>query len=186
MGNDLRKILVVDLEATCWANDPEKQQRVSEIIEIGGAVLNTSTLKIEKAFDHYVWPIDHPEITCFCTELTGITEKILEKNGQDFHTRCYQILQYCKDNGIVTWGSWGNYDRAKVETQCLNYKDYPFPYNHINIKILEAMVVGRRGGKSVTRALENWGLKFEGRPHNGYDDAYNIARILREIITRGR
>ena len=33
--------------------------------------------------------------------------------------------------------------------------------------------------------LQHLGLKFEGRPHSGIDDARNITRILIELIKDG-
>ena len=33
--------------------------------------------------------------------------------------------------------------------------------------------------------VKNLGMKFEGRPHSGIDDARNIARILQKMIQDG-
>ena len=34
--------------------------------------------------------------------------------------------------------------------------------------------------------LNKLGLKLEGRHHRGVDDAYNVAKILIDILRRGR
>ncbi len=189
VGVDLRKILVIDLEATCWKEQPERQRLNSEIIEIGGAVLSTDSLEITDTLDLYCWPLTNPngEMTEFCTELTGITEDHLEKEGRPFIDQCQSLQRYCLENGISTWASWGNYDRAMFVDQCVDLEvSYPLPFNHINIKILEAMVCGRRGGKGTARALRGWGLEFEGRQHNGLVDAINTAKLFARILSRGR
>lgn len=33
--------------------------------------------------------------------------------------------------------------------------------------------------------VKNLGMRFEGRPHSGIDDARNIARILQKMVQDG-
>ena len=42
MGNPLDRILVIDVEATCWEGDPPPDQE-REIIEIGLCILDVAT-----------------------------------------------------------------------------------------------------------------------------------------------
>jgi inhibitor of KinA sporulation pathway (predicted exonuclease) len=61
---------------------------------------------------------------------------------------------------------------------------YPFDEQHVNLKKLFGYY---RGGKAmgVHRALKALGMKFEGAPHRGLDDARNIARIYRRMHADG-
>lgn len=43
-------------------------------VEFPAVLLNTSTGDIESEFHTYVQPQEHPTLSEFCTELTGITQ----------------------------------------------------------------------------------------------------------------
>jgi inhibitor of KinA sporulation pathway (predicted exonuclease) len=55
MARRLDRILVVDVEATCWEGDPPPGQ-ISEIIEIGLCVLDVTTLARVEQRDILVRP----------------------------------------------------------------------------------------------------------------------------------
>ena len=66
-------LLVLDFEATCGAKGYEPKPQ--EIIEFPCALLNTKKgFKIEAIFHKYVRPIHNPQLSNYCTELTGITQ----------------------------------------------------------------------------------------------------------------
>ncbi|KAJ0051287.1 hypothetical protein NL108_018059 [Boleophthalmus pectinirostris] len=68
-------IIVIDFESTCWK---EKNNYGQEIIEFPAVLLNTSTGEVEAEFHSYVQPQEHPILSAFCTELTGITQTQVE------------------------------------------------------------------------------------------------------------
>ena len=83
----------------------------------------------------------------------------------------------------LTWASWGDYDKRQFEAQCQRERvTYPFGVTHINIKNLFALMLDLRKEVSLERALETLGLGFQGSPHCGRDDAYNIARVLNMLL----
>jgi inhibitor of KinA sporulation pathway (predicted exonuclease) len=65
--------LIVDLEATCSDKGAVPRHEM-EIIEIGAVMQSSRTFEIESEFQTFVRPVRHPELTEFCTELTGITQ----------------------------------------------------------------------------------------------------------------
>ncbi|XP_076997728.1 ERI1 exoribonuclease 2 isoform X2 [Tamandua tetradactyla] len=65
-------LIVIDFESTCW-NDG-KHHHGQEIIEFPAVLLNTSTGEIECEFHTYVQPQEHPILSEFCIELTGIKQ----------------------------------------------------------------------------------------------------------------
>jgi inhibitor of KinA sporulation pathway (predicted exonuclease) len=79
MAKKLDKILVVDLEATCW-NGPIPEGMVNEIIEIGVCLLDVNTGEITDNRGIIVKP-EHSVVSEFCTELTTITPELVEKEG---------------------------------------------------------------------------------------------------------
>ena len=57
---------------------------MQEIIELSCVVVDTSSLQLlGPAFQRYVRPDQHPQLTEFCTELTGITQAmwVLRRTG---------------------------------------------------------------------------------------------------------
>ena len=66
-------IVVIDLEATCPAEDEGRNSvERSNIIEIGAVRLDRRSLEITAEFSELVRPEDHP-IVPFITEITGIS-----------------------------------------------------------------------------------------------------------------
>lgn len=101
------KIIIIDLEATCWQGAVPKGQE-NEIIEIGLAVLDTQTGEISKNQGILIKP-QRSNVSPFCTELTTITQDLLDKNGVLFEDAINQLVdQYNPD--LYTWASYGQYD----------------------------------------------------------------------------
>ena len=79
--------------------------------------------------------------------------------------------------------SWGDYDRKQLENDC-NFHRLPFPFTngHRNLKaeFSEALRTPKRFG--LGQALGRLGLTFTGTPHRGIDDAWNIARVYKQIL----
>eukprot|EP00796_Vickermania_ingenoplastis_P000877 gene877-507_t len=68
-------ILVLDFEATC---DAAAVHYPHEILEFPVVVLDTRTLEIVAQFHRYVRPNKNPQLTSFCTDLTGITQEMVD------------------------------------------------------------------------------------------------------------
>ncbi|KAK7195518.1 Exonuclease [Novymonas esmeraldas] len=68
-------VLVCDFEATCASGSVHYPH---EIIEFPVVVLDTATLRIVAQFHRYVRPLRNPTLTTFCTELTGITQAVVD------------------------------------------------------------------------------------------------------------
>lgn len=97
--------------------------------EIGAVLLNLISGTIEDKFHHYVRPTRCPELSDFCVNLTGITQKLVD--GQEAFPDVYRKfedwirrIQYDRNikfaspverhaniNGInATFCSWSNFD----------------------------------------------------------------------------
>ena len=172
------KAVIVDLECACW---PEPDVPTGEIIEIGVCLFDKGELSKKESI--LVKPLN-PDISTFCTELTGHTWQELKSNGAVL----YEAINRLKKNYTLLscpWISWGDFDRIAFVNECSRKGiEYPFGRCHINLKAVYGLLKGQAKGFGVARALKDLGLEFEGRPHNGADDAYNIGRILKEIKNR--
>lgn len=176
----LDKIVVVDLEATCWKGHPPKGQ-ISNIIEVGVCLLDISTHEITKKRGILVKP-SQSEVSPFCTELTTITQDLLDKEGVSLKEAC-EILVGEYNSPKRVWASFGNYDKTMFQKDCNLHKlKYPFGKKHVNVKTWFALK-GKSGEMGMARALKQLELPLEGTHHRGVDDAYNIAKILKYCLS---
>ena len=182
MARRLDKILVVDVEATCWDKQPPEGE-VSEIIEIGVAVLDTFTLSISDTWDVFVRP-RMSAISPFCTALTTITPEQVAQTGIPLADACAHLREILLSEDRL-WVSWGDYDRNMFQAQC--QRDdvrYPFGTTHLNLKNMWAIAHGQPSEDGVAKALGIAGMVFEGTPYRGGDDAANTARLLARLLAR--
>ena len=72
MASKLRYLLVLDFEATCGESGFPRDQM--EVIEFPTIVYDLQERKEVGRFHEYVKPVIQPQLTGFCTKLTGITQ----------------------------------------------------------------------------------------------------------------
>lgn len=183
MGKQLDKILVVDVESTCWLDGPPPGQE-SEIIEIGICLLDVASGKRELKRSILVRP-EHSNVSRFCTELTTLTQAHVS-TGVSFAHAC-TILKNEYVSGERVWASYGDYDRRQFGRQCrARGIPYPFGPSHINVKNLFALSWALPHEVNLVQALKLQGWELEGTYHRGDDDAWNIARILGVLLCQDR
>lgn len=173
-------IIVVDLEATCWADSSRPRTRM-EIIEIG-AVRLAADLSIEDEFSSFVRPVVERTLSDFCTELTSITQADVDV-AEPFSMVFPAFTRWIGDTPFRL-ASWGFYDVGQLRLDCQRHGlTFPeeFETHHLNLKTEFAAWRGvRRCGMS--KALTHLGLSLEGTHHRGIDDARNIARIAQLLL----
>jgi inhibitor of KinA sporulation pathway (predicted exonuclease) len=175
----LDRILVVDLEATCWDGDPPPGQ-APEIIEIGLCVLDVATGRRLDNPSILVCPA-RSQVSEYCHELTTLTQDEVEA-GVSLAEAC-RILREQYGARQRPWASYGDYDRTQLRRECeTKGVEYPFGPRHINVKTLFALAHNLEKEMPLDRALEMLGWPLEGTHHRGGDDAWNIARILADLI----
>ena len=79
------RIVIIDIEATCWEGFDAPKGMQNEIIEIGVCLLNpkANPITVTDKRSILVKP-QESYISPFCTELTSITPKMVEENGIGF------------------------------------------------------------------------------------------------------
>jgi inhibitor of KinA sporulation pathway (predicted exonuclease) len=179
MANKLDKILVIDVEATCWEGEAPAGQN-NEIIEIGLCVLDVATGERSAPRAIMVRP-QHSTLSEYCIQLTTITPEMVA-DGLYFAEAC-QLLREEYGAHQRTWASYGDYDRMQFLTQCEDEGiPYPFGRSHINVKNLLALQLGLKKEVGLQRGCGLLGLTFEGTVHRGADDAWNIAAVLDRVL----
>lgn len=172
------KIIVVDIEATCWEENQTPPNQQNEIIEIGVCLLDAKTHEITEKRSILIKP-EKSEVSEFCTKLTTLTQDMVD-TGVSFAEAC-KILETDYNSRNRLWGSWGGYDHKMFRQQCKEWDvRYPFSKKHVNIKKVFGEQNGRRVGMAWALSIAN--MKLEGTHHRGHDDAWNIARLLRYLV----
>jgi inhibitor of KinA sporulation pathway (predicted exonuclease) len=178
-----RYVNIVDVEATCW-NDQPPAGTVNEIIEVGLTVVDLKEGRRVSKHSILVRP-RRSTVSEFCTELTSLTQAQVDR-GVTFAEACKQLAVEF-EAGSRCWASWGDYDRKQFERQCgATRTPYPFGRHHVNAKAVFTEAHGLRKRPGMAAALEIAGLPLEGRHHRGDDDAWNIAALVLELRAHGQ
>ncbi|XP_019619125.1 PREDICTED: ERI1 exoribonuclease 2-like isoform X1 [Branchiostoma belcheri] len=199
-------LVVIDFEATCWKNGEGPVGTQSEVIEFPAVLLNTATGEIEAEFHRYVQPQEHPYLSNFCTELTGITQDQVD-HGIPLHICLAQFgrwltsVQTDKSVHFVTgktvgkntankWGTfvtWSDWDLGI----CLLYEcrrkgiSKPSALNcWLDLRATYKKFYGRKPN-GLKGALRDLGIEFEGREHSGIEDARNTAKLAWRMMGDG-
>ena len=183
LAKKLDRLIVIDIEATCWEHEPPPDQ-YAEIIEIGICSVNVASGERLAKESILVRP-EHSQVSTFCTELTTLTQEQVEQ-GISFEAAC-QALREKYDTKHRVWASYGDYDRRLFEKQCQDHGiPYPFGPTHVNVKSLLALVFGLQREVGMMRALELLELPAEGTHHRGVDDAWNTGLIAARLLLNRR
>uniref|UniRef100_A0A493TP90 ERI1 exoribonuclease 2 n=1 Tax=Anas platyrhynchos platyrhynchos TaxID=8840 RepID=A0A493TP90_ANAPP len=196
-------LVVVDLEATCWRGE---RRHSPEIIEFPAVLLNTATGEIEAEFHTYVQPQEHPVLSEFCTELTGITQNQVDE-GVPLNICLSQFLKWIQkiqqekkivfssdtpSNSIseakpctfVTWTDWDLGVCLQYECKRKQLRKPDILNSWIDLKATYKAFYNRKP-KGLNGALQDLGLTFVGREHSGLDDSRNTARLAWRMICDG-
>jgi inhibitor of KinA sporulation pathway (predicted exonuclease) len=183
MAKRLDRILVLDLESTCWDGPPPAGQ-VSEIIEVGICTVDVPSLQRVEKRSILVKPL-RSEVSDFCTQLTTLTAEHLKHAGSLADAARILKKEFLSQERL--WASWGDYDRRQFERVCKEFGvGYPFGVSHLNVKTLFSVSFGLAEEIGLDMAYERLGLTMEGTHHRGADDAWNVAGLLGLLLNRVR
>jgi len=183
-----RYLVVIDYEATCSETN---ENFVHEIIEFPAILVDTQNMAVCNVFQRFCKPTLNPILTEFCTTLTGISQSQVDK-AQLFPEVYLEFEEWMVLNklgtehqfAILTDGPW---DMARFLKGQTELSELEFPYwakSWINLRKAYSAFYGV-GRVNLQHMLDDLGMKFEGRPHSGLDDAKNIANIVIRLIKDG-
>ncbi|KAG2349386.1 hypothetical protein BDR05DRAFT_985934 [Suillus weaverae] len=214
--------LVLDVEATCeegtgfeWPNEiiewPVCLMRWKDKSDQGKAC----QLEIVDEFRSFVKPTWRPQLSQFCTDLTGITQAQVN-SAPTFQKVLKMFARFLAYHGLIDpkngrpvqrfcWCSDGPFDvRDFVVKQCFISKA-PMPLwlkgDVLDVRRVVSVWAVAPGNPDTTtnslarshirslnipQQLQALGLPaFQGRLHSGIDDTRNIARVMTELARRG-
>lgn len=186
--------LVLDFESTC--QDPEQGPiNPQEIIEFPCLLVRADDLGLVAEFHEYIKPVGKPQLTTFCTELTGITQDMIQDRDY-FPGVLESFVSWYKSRGLntsnatfVTCGQWDL--ETMLPKQCL-YSGLTVPYmldvgesgEFVNIKLTHQKTMGQYA-KGIEAMQGHLGLEFEGHLHSGIADCRNILSVMKGLVGRG-
>lgn len=178
MIRDVSKVLVVDSEHSCFEDHKFPIGQQSDIIQIGWCWLLLPSLEITKPQFLYVKPT-RSQISEYCTELTGILPK--QVNSAPPLAHVCQTLINKHGTKARPWFTWG-FDMPGLKQECDELgATFPFSESYANAQDLASIFLGMPLRMGLDAALRLMDMSFEGRHHQAPDDAYNLARIIRQM-----
>nr|XP_048723447.1 ERI1 exoribonuclease 2 isoform X3 [Caretta caretta] len=175
-------------------------------IEFPAVLLNTSTGEIESEFHMYVQPQEHPILSEFCTELTGIKQNQVDE-GVPLNICLSQFSKWiqkiqkekkiifnsdvsshsvseAKSSTFVTWSDWDLGVCLQYECKRKQLRKPDILNSWIDLRATYKLFYTRKP-KGLNGALQDLGIEFAGREHSGLDDSRNTARLAWRMICDG-
>ena len=194
-------LCVLDFEATC--DDKQPRPYPQEIIEFPTLLLNVQTGQVEAEFHHYITPDVHPQLTTFCTELTGITQEMVTdkvslkealrlhrawRDGLGIRLHDSEAARANPQAPTFLYLTCGDWDLKTCLPKQLRYHGQKPESEYrawINVKWAFGRFYGHSKPGGMVQMLSHLGMELEGRHHSGIDDCRNIARICAQMLRDG-
>ena len=168
--------IIFDLEATCWEGN--QMHRKQEIIEIGAVRLDAYGKRLS-SFQKFIKPSEHPMLSPYCRQLTGIQQREID-SARDFRHAGRQFIEWVLGTDEdYTLCSWGARDRALLTSDCASAgleTDWLVPY--IDLKLQYHQINGLQRKLGLKKCLLREGMVFDGNHHRALDDAMNLAGLF--------
>lgn len=178
------RLLVADLELTCWDQPQPPRGEQPDIIEIGLVEIDNEALEIMRRERYLVRPA-RSTIGEFCSRLTGITPEDVERFGRPFPEVRNTIAKSWAPLR-KTWAAWGTDRRAVEQAAAFHGVESPFSDSYLDLGHLFDLLTGAPQRVGLRAAMETLGLADEGERHRAVDDAGAAARVYVEICRRFR
>ncbi|CCW67439.1 unnamed protein product [Phytomonas sp. Hart1] len=184
-------LIVVDVEATCEARQANFPHEVIEfpalLVDIRRGVVDPG-----RSFRTFVKPWRNPVLTEFCTTLTGIQQADVD-GAPDLAEAIRRFekwyLQTIPRGAKVVFAADGPWDFRKFFYEYHVLRDHvrlpSIFYEYLDIRTTFSRYFNHGSPMKLDAMLSSMGLAFEGRPHCGFDDAYNIARLAIAMMKAG-
>lgn len=173
------------------------------ILEFPAILVATETGRILSEFHQYVQPIESPQLSAFCTRLTGISQQtcdasaplqsVLLQFNEWLRTVCHEhrlllpkrsARNKVGNTALASWSDWdfgvclaNECDRKRVQKPA--YFD-----QWCDLRAIYKQFYQYRP-RNFADALRNVRMQFVGREHSGRDDARNTARLAALMVHNG-
>jgi inhibitor of KinA sporulation pathway (predicted exonuclease) len=173
-----RRIVVIDIEATCWKKGVFSRRK--ETIEIAGVRMLLDRAESEwREFQTFVRPRRLPRLSSFCRELTGITQENVDA-ARSFPEAMQLFLEWSQPLGRVVLASWSRYDLWQLDLDLEAHGLPKLTHPLLDVKKLAARIVGTTSLEETARQLipDRVGVAR----HRAVPDARRTAQILNRLL----
>jgi inhibitor of KinA sporulation pathway (predicted exonuclease) len=174
-----RRIVVVDVEATCWKKGVFSRKK--ETIEIGAVrLLPNHEHSTWPEFQTFVRPRRLPRLSSFCRELTGITQQNVDA-APSFPEALRLFLEWSQPLEQVVLATWSHYDLWQIDLDLEAHGLPKLTLPFLDVKKLAAHLVGSKSFEETARALAADTVALPR--HRAAADAHRTARILYRLLS---
>src|SRR5262245_58870242 len=173
-----RRIVVVDVEATCWKKGVFSRKK--ETIEVGAVRLVPDGDQSNwPEFQTFVRPMRVPRLSSFCRELTGITQENVD-TAPNFPEALRMFLAWAQPLERVDLATWSHYDRWQLDLDLEAHGLPGLALPFLDVKKLATRMVGGKSLEETARELAP-GCVAMAR-HRAIADARRTAWILYRLL----
>jgi inhibitor of KinA sporulation pathway (predicted exonuclease) len=173
-----RRIVVVDVEATCWKKGVFSRKK--ETIEIGAVLLLLDRDQSRwPEFQTFVRPQRLPHLSSFCRELTGITQENVDA-APTFPEALRLFVEWSQPVERVVLAAWSRYDlwQLDLDLEAHGLPKLAIPF--LDVKKLAARIVGAKSFEQTARELAPDAVAMPS--HRAIADARRTALILNRLL----
>ncbi|XP_040579997.1 3'-5' exoribonuclease 1 [Lepeophtheirus salmonis] len=194
VNRNVHYFVVIDFEATCEERNPSNYKH--EIIEFPAVLISSRTAEVVDTFHEYIRPLINPNLSTFCKNLTGISQKTV--NASDpFLIVHDKFLNWLENHGLGSKYTFslvtdGPFDMGRFLYLQTRHSSIAFPeYASKWVNLRKCFInyykpsynnIHKTSTPGLQAMLTSLGMEFEGSPHSGIDDAKNIARIVIRLL----
>lgn len=189
----MRTFVLFDLEFTTWPgaleDDWAAPGQLREIVQIGALRLRED-FSVAEEYEALVRPVTNPRLSAYFTELTGIDQETVDREGLAPAEALGDFLGFCKGQTVLSYGNdmvvlgenmgWA---RARGEEIKSSFLAAAF----LNIRPWLNTVAPETAAVNVGRLWEVLGLPkpAAGREHSALFDCYSFAAAIRHLHSSG-
>lgn len=186
MTNLPEKLIIFDTEFTAWAGSVEcnwsRPNEYREIVQIGAILADTKQFAEIDNINLFVKPVKNPILSRYFTDLTGIRQDDIDKNGISFKEAVLKFSSWCGAYPIYSFGG----DEENIEENC-RFAGILSPFERSRFYDIKVLFINN--GIPVDRyesgnIVEAFGKKAILRNHNALNDARILFDGLRELNFR--
>ncbi|MEF9934457.1 MAG: 3'-5' exonuclease [Clostridium sp.] len=186
MYSNCNKIIFFDVEMNC-IDKIDNTLGYWEIVSIGAVKYNKVDGSISK-FYRVIKPKVQSIVSDRCTKITGLTQEDID-NGISYKIAMREMDKWVGD-GKALFLSWGREDIKAIKANTTlkgNHNDLAFRIRKSFIdfqKEFSSYYLKSNQVVSLSKALIELGLEFDGQKHNALSDAYNLYRIYKSYTNK--
>ena len=173
------KLVILDLEF--------ENQGGRDIIQVGAVEVDLLRSIVSPFFNEYVALPEGVQLSDYISNLCGIYQEDLDQARppeEVFKSFWKKFARASVKYRLAGWGDDAEWIRQESERYGVRV---PKRLDEYDLKQTFQFFRFQRGLSSrhktgLLSTIQAFGLEFEGRPHDGYDDAYNTGRVLVEAL----